>query len=208
MEIKNILKQWIVFFSGFLCSWTDEEDSTAFVTIVQNIAILWWNLFTMLQNFGKYAPNLPTPLYFVPNNLQIYLGWWLDPPTYVGTNSQILPFFFKASNNSPTHSLKKTRYNSKFPLASLKRLFFAWKESWKILCMKLLLKNLTSKPNHYWRVIWSSRLVPYGLTVPSGKFCLCFKIPVLGTYMHKHLLMSLKTGTEMGHKSMLKYFST
>ena len=51
-------------------------------------------LFTMLQNFGKYAPNLPTPLYFVPNNLQIYLGWWLDPPTYVGTNSQILPVFF------------------------------------------------------------------------------------------------------------------
>ena len=49
-------------------------------------------LFTMLQNFGKYAPNLPTPLYFVPNNLQIYLGWRLDPPTYVGTNSQILPF--------------------------------------------------------------------------------------------------------------------
>ena len=52
-------------------------------------------LFTMLQNFGKYAPNLPTPLYFVPNNLQIYLGWRLDPPTYVGTNSQILPFFLR-----------------------------------------------------------------------------------------------------------------
>ena len=48
----------------------------------------------MLQNFGKYAPNLPIPLYYVPNNLQIYLGWRLDPPTYVGTNSQILPFFF------------------------------------------------------------------------------------------------------------------
>ena len=31
-------------------------------------------LFTMLQNFGKYAPNLPTPLYFVPNNLQTRLG--------------------------------------------------------------------------------------------------------------------------------------
>ena len=56
-------------------------------------------LFTMLQNFGKYAPNLPTPLYFVPNNLQIYLGWRLDPPTYVGTNSQILPFFFEGIPN-------------------------------------------------------------------------------------------------------------
>ena len=48
----------------------------------------------MLQNFGKYASNLPTPSYFVPNNLKIYLGWRLDPPTYVGTNSQILPFLF------------------------------------------------------------------------------------------------------------------
>ena len=56
-------------------------------------------LFTMLQNFGKYAPNLPTPLYFVPNNLQIYLGWRLDPPTYVGTNSQILPLFFEGIPN-------------------------------------------------------------------------------------------------------------
>ena len=35
-------------------------------------------LFTLLQNFRKYAPNLPNPLYFVPNNLQIYLGWQLD----------------------------------------------------------------------------------------------------------------------------------
>ena len=34
-----------------------------------------------VAKFGKYAPNLPIPLYFVPNNLQIYLGCQLDPPT-------------------------------------------------------------------------------------------------------------------------------
>ena len=48
-----------------------------------------------VAKFWENAPNLPTPLYFVPNNLQIYLGQRLDPPTYVGTNSQILPFFLR-----------------------------------------------------------------------------------------------------------------
>ena len=59
-------------------------------------------LFTMLQNFGKYGPNPPTPLYFVPNNLQIYLGWLLDPPP----NSQIL-LFFKASLQNIQCIIKK-----------------------------------------------------------------------------------------------------
>ena len=50
-------------------------------------------LFTMLQNFGKYAPHLPTPLYFVPNNLHIYLGWRLDPPPMLGLIPKFYPFF-------------------------------------------------------------------------------------------------------------------
>ena len=51
-------------------------------------------LSTMLQNFGKYAPNLPTPLYFVPNYIQIYLGWRLDPPPpMLGLIPKFYPFF-------------------------------------------------------------------------------------------------------------------
>ena len=80
-----------------LTLWLPELTKTILSVGSLVVSTLEQFLFTMLQNFGKYAPNLPTPLYFVPNNLQIYLGWRLDPPTYVGTNSQILPFFFKAS---------------------------------------------------------------------------------------------------------------
>ena len=80
-----------------LTVWLPELTKTILSVGALVVSTLGPFLFTMLQNFGKYASNLPTPSYFVPNNLKIYLGWRLDPPTYVGTNSQILPFFFEGT---------------------------------------------------------------------------------------------------------------
>ena len=83
-----------------------------FTQLRQKLFYLWdywrsplWNHFCLLccKILGNMPLTYPPPLYFIPNNLQIYLGWRLDHPT----NSQILGFF-KASHTQ-YHCQSQTR---------------------------------------------------------------------------------------------------
>ena len=75
-----------------LTLWLPELTKTILSVGSLVVSTLEQFLFTMLQNFGKYAPNLPIPPYFVPNNLQIYFGCRLGPPPML---EQISKFFWR-----------------------------------------------------------------------------------------------------------------